>query len=238
MSNPTSDWIGFWNSEHSIYVNARHLDLHYQDIADHFVALGFDPAARILDYGCGEAVHADRVAARAGALWLCEASSRVRDNLRSRFRDVNNIRVTEPDEIQALPDGAFDLIVANSVVQYWTPQELDATLRTWRRLLAPAGRLVLADVIPPGLSPLRDALALLRYAAQRGFLLAAIAGLFRTAFSPYRRLRSELGITTYEEADIIAHLRKAGLMPQRLPYNFEHQPRRMSFVATVDEVPS
>ena len=56
------DWIAFWDSEHSIYVNARHRDVHYrriaQDIRAHLPA-----GAAVLDYGCGEALHADIVAA-------------------------------------------------------------------------------------------------------------------------------------------------------------------------------
>ncbi|HEX2215858.1 MAG TPA: hypothetical protein VHG27_04070, partial [Xanthobacteraceae bacterium] len=28
-------WIAFWNSENSIYVNARHRDVHYRLIAEH-----------------------------------------------------------------------------------------------------------------------------------------------------------------------------------------------------------
>ena len=55
------DWIAFWDSEHSIYVNARHRDVHYrriaQDIRAHLPA-----GAAVLDYGCGEALHADLVA--------------------------------------------------------------------------------------------------------------------------------------------------------------------------------
>ncbi len=27
------DWITFWDSQHSIYVNARHRDVHYRTIA-------------------------------------------------------------------------------------------------------------------------------------------------------------------------------------------------------------
>ena len=29
-----SDWRSFWDGEHSIYVNARHKDVHYREIAD------------------------------------------------------------------------------------------------------------------------------------------------------------------------------------------------------------
>jgi hypothetical protein len=39
--------------------------------------------------------------------------------------------------------------VADSLVQYLTPAELDALLATWRGLLASDGFLILADVIGP-----------------------------------------------------------------------------------------
>jgi len=226
------NWISFWNSQHSIYVNARHLDLHYRDVADRLLQL--DPAKtdNVLDFGCGEATHADRVAARIGGLWLCEAASRVRDNLRARFRNQPNLTVIGPDELSTMAPGSLNLIVANSVAQYLTREELDGLLRTWRGLLAPNGRLVIADVVPPGVSPLSDAFALLRYAASNGFLIAAFLGLVRTVLSPYRRIRAQLGITTYTEAEITQRIDAAGFKTERLPFNFEHQPARVSFVAT------
>lgn len=226
-----NDWISFWNSQHSIYVNARHLDLHYRDVADRMLQLDPLATANVLDFGCGEALHADRVAARVGHLWLCEAASRVRDNLRARFGALSNVSVVGPDDLQAMPSGTLNLIVANSVAQYLTRDELDALLRRWRELLAPDGRLILADVIPPGVSPVSDALALLRYAFHNGFLVAAVAGLVRTVLSPYRRIRASLGITTYSEREITERIEKAGFRTERLPFNFEHQPARISFVA-------
>ncbi len=68
----------------------------------------------------------------------------------------------------------------------------------WRR----AAALIVADVIPPGVGVLTDTIALLRYAARNGFLLAAIVGLGRTIFSRYRRLRAKLGISCYGESGI------------------------------------
>ena len=79
-------------------------------------------------------------------------------------------------------------------------------LALWRRLLAPGGVLIVADVIPPHVGALSDGLALLRYAAANGFLGAALIGLARTALSRYRRLRSELGIARYSEADFLQKL--------------------------------
>ena len=67
-----SDWRSFWDGEHSIYVNARHKDVHYRDIAEGIVSYVPGPQARVLDFGCGEAIHADKVAAVAGE--MCYAS--------------------------------------------------------------------------------------------------------------------------------------------------------------------
>src|SRR5215468_7554452 len=108
-------WISFWNSQHSIYVNARHLDVHYRDVADRLLQLDPAPTDIVLDFGCGEATHADRVAAQVQQLLLCEAASRVRGNLRARFGTLQNLKVINPDELSAIVPASINLIVANSV---------------------------------------------------------------------------------------------------------------------------
>jgi len=231
MSDGVRDWTEFWDQPHSIYVNARHFDVHYRDIAQGIIALLPGPDARVLDYGCGEATHADLVAASAAELVLCESAPSVRAKLAQRFANVGNIRVLAPDEVGRMPEASSDLMVANSLVQYLTPAELDRLLAVWRRLLAPGGALIVADVIRPEVGVVTDTFALLRYAARNGFLLAAIIGIARTVFSGYRRLRTELGISCYGEAEFLAKLAAAGFTAERLPFNLEHNPARMTFRA-------
>jgi SAM-dependent methyltransferase len=231
MSDGVRDWTEFWDQPHSIYVNARHFDVHYRDIARGIIALLPGPNARVLDYGCGEATHADLVAADAAELVLCESAPSVRAKLARRFADIGNIRVLAPDQVERLPDASIDLLVANSLVQYIAPPELDRLLAVWRRLLAPGGALIVADVIRPGVGVVTDTVALLRYAARNGFLVAAIIGVARTVFSGYRRLRAELGISCYGEAEFLAKLAAAGFIAERLPFNLEHNPARMTFRA-------
>lgn len=231
MTEPVKDWIGFWDSAHSIYVNQRHFDAHYRDVADHILRLVPREDAVVMDFGCGEATHAHRVAAGCGELWLCESAGTVREHLRARFGSLANLKVAAPEEMDAMPADHFDLIVANSVAQYIRPDDLDRLLAQWRRLLKPGGVLVLADVIPPDAGIITDVFSLLRYAAANGFLLASLGGLVRTAFSPYRRLRSQLGITTYTQQAIARKIEAAGYLVQPLGYNFEHNPARASFKA-------
>jgi SAM-dependent methyltransferase len=224
-----SDWRSFWDSEHSIYVNARHKDVHYREIADQIAAFVPSPAARVLDYGSGDAIHADRVAAVAGEVTLCDAAPSVRAAMAARFADNPRIKVISPEEVVALPDQRFDLIVTNSVAQYLTEDELRRLLALFRRLLTADGTLIFADVIPPDVGALSDVTALIRYAAKHGFLGAALIGLAKTTVSPYRKIRSTLGIAQYTQAQFTQKLTEAGFAAERLARNMEHNPARMTF---------
>ncbi|MGB9367426.1 MAG: class I SAM-dependent methyltransferase [Xanthobacteraceae bacterium] len=226
-----TSWREFWDSAHSIYVSERHKDVHYRDVAEQLAAFVPSPQARVLDHGSGEAVHADLVAARAGELLLCDSAATVRASIAARFAGNPKIKVIAPEDVERLPDARLDLIFANSLVQYLTAAELERTLALWRRLLAPGGVLIVADVIPPQVGALSDGLALLRYAAAHRFLGAALIGLTRTALSRYRRLRSELGIARYSDANFLQKLHAAGFSAERLPKNVEHNPARMTFRA-------
>jgi SAM-dependent methyltransferase len=224
-------WREFWDSAHSIYVSERHKDVHYRDVAEQLAAFVPHPDARVLDHGSGEAIHADLVVARAGELLLCDSAASVRASIAARFAHNPKIRVIAPEDVERLGDASLDLIFANSLVQYLSAGELDRMLGLWRRLLAPGGILIVADVIPPQVGPVSDGLALLRYAAVNGFLGAALVGLTRTALSRYRRLRSELGIARYTEAEFLQKMRAAGFSAERLAKNVEHNPARMTFRA-------
>lgn len=224
-------WRDFWNGEHAIYVSPRHKALHYRQIATDLIGHIPTPDAVVLDHGCGEALDAARVASACGRLYLCEAAPSVREKLRAMLGAKANVAVVSPDEIEALSEATFDLVVANSLIQYLTREELVALLGIWRSKLKPGGHLVLADVIPPDVSPLTDASQLLAFAWRGGFLGAALAGLVRTVFSDYRRLRAQYGLSTYAEADIAGLIRAAGFDDVRRQPNFGHNSHRMTFKA-------
>jgi SAM-dependent methyltransferase len=205
--------------------------VHYREIADRIAAFVPGPSARVLDYGCGEAIHADRVAAVAAQVLLCDQAPSVRAAIAARFAAEPRIRALAPEEVEKLPDRSLDLIVANSMTQYLSPAELDRVLALWHRLLERGGRLIVGDVIPPDAGALTDVMALLRYAAANGFFVAALGGLARTAVSPYRRLRSRIGVTRYAQAAFMQKLKSAGFAAERLPRNLEHNAARMTFRA-------
>lgn len=224
-------WREFWNADTPIYVNDRHKTIHYQRIASDIARLVSSPDSRVVDYGCGEALAAGQVAAGCGHLYLCDGAEIIRNRLRQRLATAGNVTILSPEEFASIPDGSVDLVVVNSVVQYLSKEQLDACLAQWRRKLKPSCRLVVADVIPPGIGPLTDAAALLRFAAANGFLFPALAGLVRTFFSDYRRVRAQLGLAHYGETEFLEVLRGAGFTARRMPWNFGHNAARMAFEA-------
>ena len=232
----TAAWLGFWDTSHSIYVNARHKDTHYRLIAQAIARLvpissSSGPSARVLDYGSGEALHADLVAAAAGELLLCEGAPGVRAGLAARFANNPKIRVVAPQEVEQLAEHSLDLIVLHSVAQYLTPDETANLFALFHRLLRGDGVLVVSDVIAPHVPAITDAVALVRFGAANGFLFAALAGLVRTRLSDYWRLRTQLGLTRYGEAAMIEKLAAAGFTARRAAENIGHNQARMAFVA-------
>ncbi|WP_324134624.1 class I SAM-dependent methyltransferase [Bosea sp. (in: a-proteobacteria)] len=223
-------WRDFWNGEHAIYVSPRHKTLHYRQIATDLISHVPASDAVVLDHGCGEALDAGRVAGHCGKLYLCEAAPSVRDKLRAMLGGKTNVAVVSPEEVEALPDETLDLVVANSLIQYLSRDELVALLATWRGKLRPGGKLVVADIIPPDVSPLTDASQLLAFAWRGGFLTAALAGLVRTAFSDYRKLRAQYGLSTYRIDDITGLIATAGFEDVTAAKNFGHNPHRLTLV--------
>jgi SAM-dependent methyltransferase len=226
-----SEWLAFWDGSHSIYVNARHRDIHYRLIAQEIAALVPSAQARVLDYGSGEALRADLVAAAAGELLLCEGAPGVRARIATRFAGNSKIRVVAPAEVERLPKHSLDFIVLHSVAQYLTAAEAGTLLAVFRKLLQPCGVLLVSDIIPSDVAAATDAAALLKFAAANGFLVAAIAGLVRTRLSNYWRLRTRFGLTRYSEPAITEALAAAGFTANRAPKNIGHNQARMAFIA-------
>ncbi len=143
------DWVAYYDSDHSIYVNARHRDVHYARLADAIVSHVPSRTAAVLDYGCGEALRADRVADAAGRLTLAEAGPTVRSRLIERFKGNPKITVISTGLAASMPPQSFDMVILHSVSQYLTPEEFDQKAALFHRLLQPGGLLVVGDVVPP-----------------------------------------------------------------------------------------
>jgi ubiquinone/menaquinone biosynthesis C-methylase UbiE len=225
------DWIDYYDSTHTIYASRLHRDLHFQAIARDIIGYISASDAVVLDYACGEALFAARVAEACGKLILAEPAPGVRGRLIARFAPNMKIRVRSLDDLRTMEEKSVDLVVMNSVAQYMTSAELDSAFAVIKRLLKPRGRLVLGDILRPEVGMARDVIALLRFAATHGFLKDALIGLVATALSDYRQLRTRVGLQRYSENEMIAKLAAGGFTASRAHFNIGHNPWRMTFVA-------
>jgi SAM-dependent methyltransferase len=224
-------WREFWNHNHSIYVNARHKALHYASIAKDIAPLVPAPNAIVLDYGCGEALSAPLVAAKCSKLYLFDSASNIEAALHQRYGGSDKIVVLSESALKALPDGALDMVVCNSVLQYLHQSEcVDFVQFAWHKLKF-GGRLVVADIVPPYVDAATDTMALLEFALRGGFFFAALRGLVATYFSRYRKLRSKVGLTTFAIPDMQRLLSTNGFETKRLDRNIGHNQSRMTFLA-------
>ena len=224
------EWIDYYDSTHTIYASRLHRDLHFEIIARDIIGYISSPGAVVLDYACGEALSAAKVADACAKLYLAEPAPGVRGRLIARFAPNTKIRVRSLDDLRKM-DEAVDLVFMNSVAQYMTPEELDSAFAVVRRLLKPSGRMVLGDILRPDVGMAKDVLALLKFARTHGFLKDALYGLASTALSDYRQLRTRVGLQRYGENEMIEKLARAGFSAARAQQNIGHNPWRMTFVA-------
>ena len=117
----------------------------------------------------------------------------MRAALAAHFAGKPKIRVIAPEDATALGTHVLDVIVLHSVAQYLTTNEAAALFALFHHLLKSSRILVVSDVIAPDVQALTDALALLRFGAGNGFLLAALIGLAHARLSNYWRLRTRSG---------------------------------------------
>ena len=225
------DWIDYYDSTHTIYVSKRHRDVHFERVAADIIGYIPNPDAVVLDYACGEALSAPKVAEACAKLILAEPAPGVRGRLIARFAPNTRIRVRSLDELRGMEEASVDLAVMNSAAQYMTPAQLDWAFDTLHWVLKPTGRLVVGDILHPKVGMARDVAALLQFGAKHGFLKDAMIGLVRTALSDYRQLRTKIGLQRYTEDDMINRLTAAGFAAERAPKNIGHNTARMTFVA-------
>ena len=225
------DWIDSYDSTHTIYASKLHRDVHFEVIARDIIGYITSPDAVVLDYACGEALSAAKVAEACGKLYLAEPAPGVRGRLIARFAPNTRIRVRSLDDLRKMEEKSIDLVVMNSVAQYMTADELDSAFAVIRRMLKPTGRLVLGDILQPEVGMPRDVLALLKFAGAHGFLKDALYGLASTALSDYRQLRTRVGLQRYGENEMIGKLAAAAFSASRAHVNIGHNPWRMTFVA-------
>jgi SAM-dependent methyltransferase len=227
-------WADFWSGSHSIYVNARHMQVHYERIARDLGDLIRQRQERyerplVLDWGCGDALNAPALVGFCRELWLYDAVGAVQARIGARFARTPGIRVLSDADWAALAPASLDMIIVVSVVQYLSRGDLEALMDRVRIILKPDGEVIFADVITPHVSMVADITSLLGTGLANGFFVAACLGLVQTFFSEYRRIRATIGFSCYEADEFASLLRAHGFDLERLAHNVGFNQQRMTF---------
>ena len=123
-----SDWIKLFDSNHTIYANARHKKAHFKLIANDIASYIRSKDSIVLDFSSGEAISANIVSDSCAQLFLAEPAPCLRGRIKKRFNNNKKIKVFSLNEAYSIPDNSIDLVVMHSVAQYMTNSEIKLAL--------------------------------------------------------------------------------------------------------------
>jgi len=181
--------------------------------------------AAVLDFGCGYFDLGVALAGVAGRVDGYDLNPEAVSVARGRVAAMGSAAVYgERDEI---PASAYDVIVLNSVLQYFPSMAavegfLDFAVS---RLRAGAGAVVLADLIPPRYSGFADAADNLVHAARRGLARPMLRHLFNAA-----RMPDGMVLLRIAPAELERAARSRGFGFERLPRNLTPSKRRYTCI--------
>jgi cyclopropane fatty-acyl-phospholipid synthase-like methyltransferase len=224
----SADWSSYWEEledVQEIFPAEAHDYVRRLDSA-----LGLEPGARVLDFGCGFGFVAAALASRVAELALWDASANVRRRAHRRIGGLANVRFVDLSEPAHLPaDLSFDLILVNSVAQYMADDEFLLWLELWQQMLAKEGRLVVSDLVPLDHRALAEVGALLGFSARHGFLGRAVWQGLRE-LGRYARMRSVRPLRRVAPEDLRDQAEAVGLAVRFLPTNLTYRTRRLTAV--------
>lgn len=227
ISDEQDSWRSYWEElTENQQLFREQSDEYFRNLR---VTLGLDPRMRVLDFGCGFGHVAELLAPHVGELSVWDASANMRRRALVNLAERQNIRFLDLFASNSSgSDLQFDVILVNSVIQYMRPEEFFGWLLHWRNMLAPGGRIVISDIIPPDYPSLQDLWDLVRFSARRGFLLRATWQAFGEIWR-YWGVRQVRPLTRFGREVLNRQAAAAGLAVSYAP-NLTHFRKRITAV--------
>lgn len=176
---PATDWRSYhrWNRR-----DERLAELWVRKLVKHLRGRDWlGPQSRVLDFGCGYFDVGLGIADRVGCIDGFDPDELTLDVVRQRVKPNSPSQLF--GSVEAIPRRHYDLIIANSVVQYLGGDaDLARTLTLFRDCLRGRGTVLLGDLIPPWYSSALDAFRSLWVAFRHRMMLAMVVHLWKAAF--------------------------------------------------------
>jgi 2-polyprenyl-3-methyl-5-hydroxy-6-metoxy-1,4-benzoquinol methylase len=168
----------------------------------------------ILDYGCGPGFLADSLASRKLSFTGADINSYYLEQCRKNHPSSSFIEITPYPNVnegilrEELKGEKFKFVVLLSISQYFKNfEELESVIQMLGKFTDDQGKIVLADVVDPNSSGIRDAIALLYHCVLEGKVKSFFTFIFYLLSSNYRNLSRNIKLLeiSKDTIDQIAH---------------------------------
>jgi SAM-dependent methyltransferase len=189
------------------------------------LGMGLKKGARVLDFGCGYLDAGIGLNQRAGVIDGFDIDSNACDLAEDRLKGLGLVGKVYRS-LEEIPLKSYDLIVVNSVAQYFGDLEgATKNLALLCQCLGEGGQMVIADIIPPGYSPYLDGLNSLWISLKNRCLLAMIRHLWHALTK-----KSDLALLRYDPTFLKSMVEELGMNIVFLRHNLTPSPFRYSVV--------
>jgi len=194
VQNIDKSWATFWKNQAHSFDDVMRVSTSYfaRCFIDHFK---IKPEDKIFDYGCGPGFLADSLAPFMIDVTGADINSAfVAQCMKNHPKSFVFLITTDPDSNQSilknnLAAKKFDYIVLLSISQYLENVEaLENIIKLLKPYLSDEGKIIVADVVDPKTSALRDLIAIKFECIRSGKLIAFTRFFFYLVFSNYRHL--------------------------------------------------
>ncbi len=204
----STGWSHFWKEpKHSFDEVMKISTTFYASKMEKLFQL--QPTDKVFDYGCGPGFLVDYLTdlnisvtgADINKLYVEKNKINHPDSLFIHLSsDIHENKETFEKQLVGIE---FDFVVLLSVTQYFEDEtELDIVVNMLYPFLKKEGKLILADVVDPNTSAVKDALSLLIHCIKRNRLFAFIKFILYLMFSDYRKISKDVNLLTLSEQSI------------------------------------
>lgn len=201
-------WATFWKNQAHSFDEVMRVSTSY--FARRFIEkYGITSSSTILDYGCGPGFLADALAPMKINITGADINPSFVEQCRKNHPQSKTIVITtDTDQNKITLDNnlggqRFDFIVVLSISQYLPSiHDLEKIISLLKVYLNNSGKIIVADVVDPNNSALRDLIAIKFECIRRGKIIAFVKFFFYLVFSNYRQLSKEVKLLQISSSDM------------------------------------
>jgi 2-polyprenyl-3-methyl-5-hydroxy-6-metoxy-1,4-benzoquinol methylase len=193
------NWISYWSENPRLFGIVMEQSTGYfaQSLARKSI---LKPGLRILDFGCGPGYLTKHLTETCNSYVGVDISENYIQTCKALFKNKPNYQFAclYPQEDTSglatanLVAHSFDLIIINSVIQYFSSKKMVLELlENCKKLLTPNGTILLADVVTHDKGLYKDALAVLKHSISNGYFFAFMLFMYQARVSRYNETRKK-----------------------------------------------